>query len=75
LTCQEETEQVHPEVVVLEQAEVQEWVDHEGEERAAPELVQAQLENASAPNVERLNLMRLEFLALLSNVPNVGQRW
>jgi len=55
--------------------EVLEWVDHEGEERAAPEQVQAQLENASAPNVERLNLVRLESLALLSNVPNVGQRW
>ena len=68
-------EQVHPEVVVQALEEVLKWVDHEGEERAAPEQVQAQLENASAPNVERLNLMSLEFLAFLSNVPNVGERW
>jgi hypothetical protein len=68
-------EQVHLRVLVQALEEVLEWVDHEGEERAAPEQVQAQLENASAPNVERLNLVRLEFLALLSNVPNVGQRW
>lgn len=75
MICQEEMEQVHLRVLVQALEEVLEWVDHEGEERAAPEQVQAQLENASAPNVERLNLMRLEFLALLSNVPNVGQRW
>ena len=68
-------EQVHPEVVVQEQAEVLEWVDHEGEERVAPEQVQAQQGSVFVPNAELSHLMRLEFLALLSNVPNVGQRW
>ena len=68
-------EQVHPEVVVQEQAEVPEWVDHEGEERVTPEQVQAQQGSVFVQNAELSHLMRLEFLALLSNVPNVGQRW
>jgi hypothetical protein len=68
-------EQVHLRVRVWEQAEVQEWVDHEGEEWMAPGQGQAQQRSASVPNAELSHLMRLEFLALLSNVPNVGQRW
>ena len=68
-------EQVHLRVLVQALEEVLEWVDHEGEERAAPEQVQAQQGSVFVPNAELLHLMRLEFLALLSNVPNVGQRW
>jgi len=75
LTCQEEMEQVHLRVLVQALEEVLEWVDHEGEERAAPEQVQAQLENAPAPNVERLNLMSLEYPATLRNALNVVHQW
>jgi hypothetical protein len=75
LTCQEETEQIHLRVLVQALEEVLEWVDHEGEERAAPEQVQAQQGSVFVPNAELSHLMRLEFLAFLSNVPNVGQRW
>ena len=75
MTCQEETEQVHLRVLVQALEEVLEWVDHEGEERVAPEQVQAQQGSVFVPNAELSHLMRLEFLALLSNVPNVGQRW
>jgi hypothetical protein len=75
LTCQEETEQVHLRVLVQALEEVLEWVDHEGEERVAPEQVQAQQGSVFVPNAELSHLMRLEFLALLSNAPNVGQKW
>ena len=75
MTCHEETELVHLGVVVLVLVKVLEWVDHEGEERVAPEQVQAQQGSVFVPNAELSHLMRLEFLALLSNVPNVGQRW
>ncbi len=68
-------EQVHLRVLVQALEEVLEWVDHEGEEGVAPEQVQAQQGSVFVPNAERSHLMRLEFLALLSNVPNVGQRW
>jgi len=74
LTCQEETEQVHLRVLVQALEEVPEWVDHEGEERAVPGQVQAQQGSVFVPNAGLSHLMRLEFLALLSNVPNVGQR-
>ena len=69
------TEQAHPGEVVQEQAEVAEWVDREGERWMAPEQVQAQQGSVFVPNAELSHLMRLEFLVLLSNVPNVGQRW
>jgi hypothetical protein len=69
------TELARPEALVQEQEEVLEWVDLVGEERVAPEQVQAQQGSVFVPNAELLHLMRLEFLALLSNVPNVGQRW
>ena len=69
------TEPVHPGGVVQKQAEVPEWVDLVREEWVAPEQVQAQQGSVFVPNVELSHLMRLEFLALLSNVPNVGQRW
>ena len=75
MTCQEETEQVHLRVLVQALEEVLEWVDHEGEERVAPEQVQAQQGSVFVPNAELSHLMRLEFLALLSNAPNVGQKW
>ncbi len=68
-------EQVHPEVVVKEQAEVLEWVDQEGEERVAPEQVQAQQGSVPVPNAELLRLMRLEYPALLRPVQNVEQKW
>jgi hypothetical protein len=68
-------EQVHLRVLVQALEEVLEWVDQEGEERVAPEQVQAQQGSVFVPNAELSHLMRLEFLALLSNVPNVGQRW
>jgi len=68
-------EQVHLRVRVQALEEVLEWVDHEEEERVAPEQVQAQQGSVFVPNAEQSHLMRLEFLALLSNVPNVGQRW
>jgi hypothetical protein len=38
--------------LVREQAEVPEWVDHEGEERVAPEPVQVQLENGCVQNAD-----------------------
>lgn len=69
------TELARREALVQEQEEVLEWVDHEGEERVAPERVQAQQGSVFVPNAELSQLMRLEFLALLSNAPNVGQRW
>jgi hypothetical protein len=68
-------EQVHPEVVVQALEEVLKWVDHEGEERAAPEQMQAQQGSVFVLNAELSHFMNLEFLAFLSNVPNVGQRW
>jgi hypothetical protein len=68
-------EQAHLRVLVQALEEVLEWVDHEGEERVAPERVQAQQGSVFVLNAELSQLMRLEFLALLSNVPNVGQRW
>ena len=68
-------EQAHLRILVQALEEVLEWVDHEGEERVAPERVQAQQESVFVPNAELSQLMRLEFLALLSNVPNVGQIW
>jgi len=68
-------EQVHLGEVVQEQAEVQEWVDLVREERVAPEQVQARLENAYAPNVERWNLMMLEYPVTLRNVLNVVHQW
>jgi len=69
------TELARPEALVQVQVEVREWADHEGEGWAAPEQVQAQQGSVFVPNAELSHLMRLEFLALLSNVPNVGQRW
>jgi len=69
------TEPVHPGGVVQEQAEVPEWVDLVREEWVAPEQVQAQQGSVLVPNAELSHLMNLEFLAFLSNVPNVGQRW
>ena len=48
--------------MVQEQEEVLEWVDHEGEERVAPEQVQAQQGSVFVPNAELSHLMRLEFL-------------
>ena len=51
-------EQAHLRVLVQALGEVLEWVDHEGEERVAPERVQAREENASARNAERLLLMK-----------------
>jgi len=68
-------EQVHLRVRVQALEEVLEWVDQEGEEWVAPEQVQALEGSVFVPNAELSHLMRLEFLALLSNVPNVGQRW
>jgi len=59
------TELAHPEALVQEQAEVQEWVDHEGEERVAPEQVQALEENVSVQNAKRLLLMKQERRAIL----------
>ena len=69
------TELARPEALVQEQEEVLEWVDLVREEWVAPEQVQAQQGSVFVPNAELSHLMRLEFLALLSNVPNVGQRW
>jgi hypothetical protein len=68
-------EQVHPEVVVKEQAEVLEWVDQEGEERVAPEQVQAQQGSVPVPNAERMPLTKPEYLVPSRSVLNVGQRW
>jgi hypothetical protein len=68
-------EQDLPGGVVQEQAEVRGWVDLAREERVAPEQVQAQQGSVFVPNAELSHLMRLEFLAPLSNVPSVGQRW
>jgi len=75
LTCQEETERVHPEVVAQGQAEVPERVDHEGEERVAPEQAQGQQGSASVLNAELSHLMGLEFPVTKRIVLNVGQRW
>jgi hypothetical protein len=58
-------ERVHPGGVVRERAEVQERVDLVGEEWAAPERVQVQLENACVQNAKRLFLMRSEHPATL----------
>ena len=68
-------EQGLPEVAVREQAEVPEWVDHEGEGWVAREQVQAQQGSAPVPNAELLRLMRLEYPALLRPVQNVEQKW
>jgi hypothetical protein len=67
--------QVHPGEADQAPVEVPERADPEWEEWAAQEQVRVRMENASVRNAARLYLMRLEFLALLSNVPNVGQRW
>ena len=53
-------EQVHLRVLVQALEEVLEWVDHEGEERVAPEQVQALEENACVQNVGRLSPMKSE---------------
>ena len=68
-------EQVRPGVVVKEQEGVLGWVELEEEGWEAPEPAQAQQGSVFVPNAELSHLMRLEFLAHLSNVPNVGQRW
>jgi hypothetical protein len=60
---------------VLEEEEALGWEDPGEEEWTGPGWVQAQQESVFVPNAELSQLMRLEFLALLSNVPNVGQRW
>jgi len=65
-------ERAHPKGVGQEQAEVPEWVGQGGEEGVVPEQVQAQQGSVFVPNAERLHPMRLEFPALLSNVPNVA---
>jgi hypothetical protein len=69
------TEQARPGGAVLEQGEVQEWVDPVGEEWVAPERVQVQKESVYALNVARLSPMKRESLATTGNVPNVGRRW
>ena len=58
-------ELVHPEALVQEQAEVQEWVDLGEEEWAAPEQGQVLWENACVQNAERLLLMKQERRATL----------
>jgi hypothetical protein len=68
-------EQVHLRVLVQALEEVLEWVDHEGEERVAPEQVQAQQGSVFVPNAELSHLMRLEFPVTKRIVLNVGQRW
>ena len=68
------TEQAHPEALVQEQAEVQEWVDLVGEEWAAPEPVQVRLENVCVQNVELLYLMKPESLAPTRSVQNAAQK-
>ena len=65
MTCQEEMEQVHLRVLVQALEEVLEWVDHEGEERVAPEQVQAQEGNVYVLNAARLLLMKQERRATL----------
>ena len=51
-------ELARPEALVQEQAEVPEWVDHEGEDRVAPEQVQAQQGSVFVLNAELSYLMR-----------------
>ncbi len=69
------TELVRVGVVVQEQVEVPEWVDHEGEGWAAPKQAQGQQGSASVLNAELSHLMRLEFPVTKRIVLNVGQRW
>jgi hypothetical protein len=68
-------EQVLLEVVVQEQAEVQEWVDLVGEGWAAPEPVQVRQENVCVQNAERLLLMKWESPVTKRIAPSVEQRW
>jgi len=68
-------EQAHLRVLVQAPEEALEWVDHEREERVAPERVQAQQESVFVPNAERLLLMKSEHLVTLRNAPNADQRW
>ena len=63
--------QVLLEVVVQEQAEVQEWVDLAGEGWEDREPVQALRENASVLSVGLRFPMRSEFPVLTKNAPNV----
>jgi hypothetical protein len=69
------TELARPEALVQEQAEVQEWVDPEGEGWMVPEQVQALEENVCVQNAERLLLMKSEHPVTLRNVPNAVHRW
>ena len=69
------TELAQPGGVVLEQGEAPEWVELVEGEWVAQEPVQVWQGSVFVPNAELSQLMRLEFLALLSNAPNVGQRW
>jgi len=66
--------QVLLEVVVQEQAEVQERVDLVGEEWVAPERVQARQENVCVQNVELLYLMKPESLVPTRSVQNAAQK-
>jgi len=68
-------ERVHLGEVVQEQAEVLEWADHEGEEWAAQEPVQAQQGSVFVPNAERLLLMKSERPVTRKIVRNAGQKW
>ena len=68
-------EQVLLEVVVQEQAEVQEWVDLVGEGWAAPEPVQVRQENVCVQNAERLLFMKWESPVTKRIAPSVEQRW
>jgi len=62
------------EVVVQEQAEVQEWADLAGEEWVAPEQVRVLEENACVLNVELLYLMKPESLVPSKSVQNAAQK-
>lgn len=68
-------EKVRPAGVGQEQAEVPEWLDHEGEEWVAPEQVQAQQGSVFVLNAERSHPMKLESPVSLNNALNVGKRW
>jgi hypothetical protein len=68
------TEKVHPGVVVQEQAEVQEWVDHEGEERAAPEQVQGQQGGCVCPQCGTVASHEVGIPCYKKNCPKCGAK-
>ena len=67
-------EQAHLRVLVQALEEVLEWVDHDGEERVAPERVQAQQGSVFVPNAELSQPHEVGIPCSLKQCPKCGAK-